>query len=484
MRVLFTVYPNSLAHLYPVVPLAWALQSAGHEVRIAAHHSSADLITKTGLTPVLLGDPDGPPVRLTDDCAPPHHQDIVNRYADVMGLSPEGREHWIVFYQWLMQPTSDYVRLDRSEADDLIEFAKVWKPDLISWDATIPAAAVAAKVCGAAHTRLLIGHDMFGWSLDRLAENESALKAAGLDPNPLATLIRPLAQKYGYEVDDELLVGQWSIETMLEGLRLPTSTKKLPMRHVPYVDPEPFPKWLYQRPEATRCECCGRKNRRRVALSLGESTRRFIKGDWDRAPKIIKALGELDDLEIVATLDKAQLADVEEIPPNVKVIDWVNLPHLLPTCSALIHHGGIGTYSSAVAHKVPQLVCDVEGVSLLMRLVEDGDGDVNKTGTYRLGWEFDEREEGEPDAATSHWELPAKKVESTVVSDFVISTGAGVRLDHRATTVEEIRDLVWSVATDQCYRHAAAALHDDWLAMPSPSDVIPDLEKLVVQHRR
>ncbi len=483
MRVLFTVYPNSFAHLYPVVPLAWALQSAGHEVRIATHATAAPMIIQTGLTPVYLGDPDQPPVRLTDDCSAPHHQDLVEKYAEVMGLSTEGKEHWIVFYQYLMQPTSDYVRLDRSEATDLVEFAKVWQPDLVFWDAVHPAGAVAAKVSGAAHARLLIGHDMFGWSLDRLEENRDALRAAGLDENPLATLLRPLAEKYGLEVDNELLVGQWSVETMLEGLRLPTSTRKLPMRHVPYVDPQVFPEWLYQRPEQTRCDCCGRRNRRRVALSLGESTRRFINGDWDRAPKILKAVGELDDLEIVATLDKAQLHDIDEIPPNVRVVDWVSLPHLMPTCSALIHHGGIGTYSSAVAYAVPQLVCDLEGESVLMRLVDER-GDVMKSGTYRLGWEFGVREEGGPEEPESHWELPAKKVEATPVSDFVISKGAGVRLDHRKLSVGEIRDLVWKVATDHSYHQQAQSLRDEWLTMPSPSDIIPDLEKLVVQNRR
>ncbi|SDJ98205.1 UDP:flavonoid glycosyltransferase YjiC, YdhE family [Actinopolyspora mzabensis] len=483
MRVLFTIYPNSLAHLYPVVPLAWALQSAGHEVRIATHVSSAELIVRTGLTPVGLGDPEQPPVRLTDDCSPPRSPEDVDRYARVLGLTPEQREHWIVFYQYLMQPVSDYVRLDRSEASDLVDFASTWKPDLIFWDPTHPAGAVAARVSGAAHARFLIGHDMFGWCLDRLAERRDDLRAAGLDENPLASLIRPLAEHYGLEVDRELLYGQWSVETMLDGLRLPTSTKKLSMRHVPYVDPQLFPEWLHESPENKRCECCGRLGRRRIAMSLGESTRRFINGDWDRTPRILQALEGLEDLEVVATLDQAQLHDVKKVPHNVRPIDWVPLPQLMPTCSALIHHGGIGTYSAAVAAKVPQLVCDLADESLLMRLVED-DPNVMKAGTYRLGWEFGVREEGEASAPTAHWELPAKKVEATPVSEFMLSKGSGARLDHRAQSIEEMRELIWHVATDPSYHANAAALYDDWMAMPGPGDVVPDLEKLTVQNRR
>ncbi|MFE5245510.1 MULTISPECIES: nucleotide disphospho-sugar-binding domain-containing protein [unclassified Streptomyces] len=480
MRVLFTIYPNSYAHLYPVVPLAWAFQSAGHEVRVATHHSSAEMILGTGLTPVPLGNPELVPVRLTEDCSQPEHPDVVLKYADVMGLSKEDREHWIVFFQYLLNPISDYVRVDRDEASDLVEFAKTWKPDLILWDPTHPAGGVAGKVSGAAHARLLISQDQFGWSLDRLAENAEALRAAGLDENPIATLLAPLAEKYGLEVDRELLVGQWTVDPMFEDFRLPTSTKKLAMRQVPYVDPQVSASWLHERPEGARCDCCGRRGTRRVALSLGESVRRFIPGDWDRAPKILKACEGLDDIEFIATLDKMQLADVDKIPSNVRTFDWVPLPALMPTCSTLIHHGGNGTYASAVAFQVPQLVCDIKDESVLLKLVDD-EQDELRTGTYRNGYEAGLREEA---ASGVHWELPAKKIEATPVSEFVISRGVGDRLDHRAQSVEEIRELIWRTAHDPAYHHAAVNLRSEWLAMPSPSDIIPDLERLVVQNRR
>lgn len=481
MRVLFTIYPNSLAHLYPVVPLAWAFQSAGHEVRVATHHSSAEMIKGTGLTPVPLGNPEQVPVRLTEDCSQPAHPDLVLQYADAMGLSVEDREHWIVFFQYLMNPISDYVRVDRDEASDLVEFAKVWKPDLILWDPTHPAGGVAGKVAGCAHARLLISQDQFGWSVDRLTESRDALRAAGLDENPLATLLAPLAEKYGLAVDQELLVGQFTVDPMLEDFRLPTTTKKVPMRQVPYVDPQVFSEWLHQRPEQTRCDCCGRRGTRRVALSLGESTRRFIPGDWDRAPKILKACAGLDDIEFIATLDKMQLADVDDVPANVRTFDWVPLTALMPSCSTLIHHGGNGTYAAALANQVPQLVCDIEGESVLLKLVED-QADQLATGTYRNGYEVGIREE--TTSASFHWELPAKKIEATPVSEFVIAKGVGGRLDHRAQTVDEIRELIWNTANNPAYHHAAADLRNEWLAMPSPSDIIPDLEKLATQNRR
>lgn len=468
MRVLFNIYPNSRAHLFPMVPLAWALQSAGHEVRIASHASSVELVMSTGLTPVALGE-GLPAVRETPDCDPPKTPDEVDLYPHAMGLGSEEREHWIKFYQYLFPPISDYVRVDRPDAGELVDFARGWRPDLVIWDPVSPAGAVAARACGAAHARLTPGQDVLAWSLERLAEHSGKLQAAGLDDNPLATKLRPLAERYGFEVDEELLLGQWTVDIMPEGLCLPTNTLKLYMRHVPYAGGEPFPKWLYERPE-----------RPRVAMSLGESTRRFISGDWDRTPRIMQAIDGLD-VEVVATLDKVQLNDVTRLPDNVQTADWVNLLHLLPTCSSIIHHGGVGTYAAAVATRTPQLVCDLPNVSTMMLLVAD-EPQAASTGTYRVGFEFSS-DQGAPPPPTSHWELPAKKLESTPVAEYVIAQRAGERLDHRAQSIEEMRELIQRVTTADSYRAGATALYDQWLATPGPGDLVPVLERMTIERR-
>ena len=54
MRVLFVANPEK-AHLLAMVPLAWALRTAGHEVRVAGQPAFADLITQAGLTAVPVG---------------------------------------------------------------------------------------------------------------------------------------------------------------------------------------------------------------------------------------------------------------------------------------------------------------------------------------------------------------------------------------------------------------------------------------------
>jgi glycosyltransferase len=466
MRVLFTCYPSH-AHLWPVVPLAWAVQSAGHEVRVASHARFAGSIKAAGLTPVGLGEASVEEARMRPDAKPPARPEDVLHFADVLGLDDEGREHWIAYYQWLLNPISDYIRIDLPYEADLVRFAKAWQPDLMVWDPTFACAPVAARVCGAAHARMLLGPDYLAWSMDRLAERKPELLAAGLPENPQADLVRPLAEKYGLDVDYELLNGQWSIDPMPPGMTLPTSTIKLPMRYVPFTGAEVVPQWLYEQPQ-----------RPRVALSLGESTRRFIKGDWGRSPKILEAVGGLD-IELVATLNALQLEGIDQVAGNVRLIEWVTLTHLLPTCSAIIHHGGIGTFAAAVAAGTPQIVCDT-GETLLLRQIEV-DPRTMEDGTYRIGVEFGVNEQVVETVTT--WELPNKKLEATPTSSYVLSRGAGARLDHVTQSVDEIRKMIMAVVDESSYQDGAQAIHAEWLAMPSPADVVPSLERLTAAHR-
>ncbi|MEO3872805.1 nucleotide disphospho-sugar-binding domain-containing protein [Nonomuraea sp. B12E4] len=465
MRVLFTIYPSN-AHLWPAVPTAWALQSAGHEVRVATHASFTGAVAATGLTAVALGDPDTVEARMRPDARPPAHPDDVLRFADVLGLDAEGREHWIAYYQWLLNPISDYVRVDLPYAADLVDFARAWRPDLVIWDPTFACGPVAASACGAAHARMLMGPDYFAWSMDRLAARASEVRAAGLPENPQAELMRPLADKYGVEVDRDLLYGHWSLNPLPIGMALPTSAIDVQVRYVPFNGAEVLPEWLYERP-----------GRPRVALSLGESTRRFIKGDWGRTPKIFEAVADLD-VELVATLNNLQLEGIERLPDNVRVIEWVTLTHLLPTCSAIIHHGGMGTFGAASAFGVPQIVCDT-GETLLMRPVEV-DPRTMEDGTYRIGYEFGVREVVE---TVTTWELPAKKLEATPTSTYVTGRGAGVRLDHVTRSAADIQTMIRDVVNEPAYRHGAQAVFDAWLGMPSPTATVPLLERLTAEHR-
>ena len=54
MRVLF-VSLSEKSHVYLMVPLAWALSAAGHDVRVASYPLAVETITRAGLTAVPVG---------------------------------------------------------------------------------------------------------------------------------------------------------------------------------------------------------------------------------------------------------------------------------------------------------------------------------------------------------------------------------------------------------------------------------------------
>ena len=54
MRVLFVPHANK-AHLHIMTPLAWALRTAGHDVRVASQPEIADAIIASGFVPVEVG---------------------------------------------------------------------------------------------------------------------------------------------------------------------------------------------------------------------------------------------------------------------------------------------------------------------------------------------------------------------------------------------------------------------------------------------
>ncbi|GAA3795861.1 DUF1205 domain-containing protein [Sphaerisporangium flaviroseum] len=443
MRVMLTVWPH-MAHLYPVVPYAQALQNAGHEVCVACPPGTAEHITAAGLTAVVCGDP--APKSLESWSRPDLVTDMeeMERLAKVLEIDPAERDHWDVYYQFLLIGVRFHLPPEPSEDNvSLIEFARSWQPDLVLWDPWFPAGAVAARACGAAHARMLMAPDYSGWAFERFVEHNGR---AGVTPedNPVAAAMRPLAERYGIEVDDEMLVGQWTIDPMPREMRLSADISSMPVRWIPYNGGAEKPEWLYARPEKPR-----------VALSLGVSTRAYNKGEW-RTPKILEAVADLD-IELVATLNADQLEGLPPIPGNVRTVDYVPLVQLLPTCSASINHGSSGTFWASLVNKLPQLVTDTDEPQ---RRIVTGQG------------------------ADTEFSIPQRHILSPIAAEYVTKHGAGMRLNHQTQSAEEIRAQIVRVLEEPSFKAGATALYDEWQAKPEPAGIVQDLEKRTAQHRR
>ncbi|WP_093262975.1 nucleotide disphospho-sugar-binding domain-containing protein [Thermostaphylospora chromogena] len=450
MRVMVTGFPQP-THFYPLVPYAQALQNAGHEVCVACPGGVEDLITAAGLTAVTTGKAQEVSV---DTWAAMEAPDLneMDRYADGLGFhDPADRDHWEVFYQYFLFAVRFYIpRTPRKDIEELVDFARVWKPDLVLWESWFPAGAVVARACGAAHARVVIGPDYGMWTAEQFAARRSRAEALSLE-NPYPPTVARLADHYGIEVDDELLNGQRTIDPLMPELRLVDGASDIPVRWIPYNGGMPKPAWLYGRPE-----------RPRVAFTVGVSTRAFDRGEW-RTPKVFEAVADLD-VEVVATLNSDQLVGIDKIPDNVRTVDYVPLTQLLPTCSAVISHGSSGTLWSSVAANLPQIIADTDQ-------------------HHRLDLEDAEQKTTAARAAAGDTEdrVTERAPDSWLSSKFIVDRGAGLRLDHRTQSVEEIRELITKVLEDPAYREGAAALYEDWRSRPSPADIVPELEKLAAE---
>jgi UDP:flavonoid glycosyltransferase YjiC (YdhE family) len=62
------------------------------------------------------------------------------------------------------------------------------------------------------------------------------------------------------------------------------------------------------------------------------------------------------DVDSVLTLGPAVQAESLEVPTNVVTVPYGDHDQMLPGCSAVITHGGLGTTLRALAHGIPQLI--------------------------------------------------------------------------------------------------------------------------------
>jgi glycosyltransferase (activator-dependent family) len=422
MRIMFAAWPST-THIFPFVPIAWALRAAGHDVRVASYPSMTRTVERAGLTAVPLGAREEPPARPTLD------SEELDRLGDGLRIDPADRHLWEFFRHRMLPVLSKFYPAAPSAlggtpmVDDLVAFARTWRPDLVIWDPAFLAAPVAARACGAAHARFMYGLDHFAWMRQCFGE----LHENGMGEDPLTELVRPMHERFGGDVDETMVLGQWTVDLMPRGMQLPLRVRSVPVRPVPYNEGCTLPDWLRGPPE-----------RPRVCLTLGLSARERSVGSTVPVAELLEMAGGLD-ADVVATVNADQLEPGTKVPENVRTIEYVPLNLVLETCSAIVHHGGPGTFCAAAAERVPQLV----------------------TG------------------ALSSWDNGA----SEPVARYVAERGAGLTIDAERFSVGLLEQDLRRLLDDPAFQAGANELYADMLATPSPAEIVPVLENLTAQYR-
>jgi len=441
MRVLFATVPHP-SHSLHLVPYAQALQNAGHEVRVALAPLGVSDMTEAGLTAVTFGDTIQHSVQNFAELPWRPRNEERAAYAEALGLDEVEADYWDVFYQYFCFNCQMYAPPEpRPDVDGMIQFAKDWKPDLVLWESWFPLGGIVAKACGAASVRILLGPDLGGWSTELFAQRETPAVTA-LGGNPLIKTLRQVADRHGITVDAELMNGDLTIDPLPKEVRV-SKIPGLPVRGIPYQRGGVLPEYLHKPP-----------TRPRVAVSFGMSVRLWKFDGDSRVPPVMEAVDGLD-IEVIATLNENQLASTPRVPDNVRIVEFLPLTQLLPTCSLLISHGAAGTWRAAEAAGVPQIIIDTDEPH---RIVFSGEGE-NVTVSNA-------------DRHTDSW-LGAK---------FLTENGLGMSINHLVQSPAEIRESIEKILTDASYLDNAQAKRREWLAKPGPADIIPNLIELAGTH--
>lgn len=295
MRVLFTSLVNP-QHLRPMVPLAWALRSAGHEVVVASAPNMTGAATAFGLSAIGFGDPIDPVGSMRK-----------RRTAEVGRPGPERYR----------ETGRRLGALAGRSVDELLAFAREWRPELVvhcPMDACGPVVAAALGVPSVLHRW---GVDTFGPYTEGVAESLVDTYAR-LGVAPAADVV---------------------VDPAPASLQRTDVPRGLPMRYVPVNGAAVVPSWTLRPPRKPLvCVTFGNTN-----VSVGAS------------PLVSAVLAALSGFDVVAAI-RAEDRVLVGPADDVRIVESVPLELFLHRCSLLVHHGGSGSSFAAITAGCPQLV--------------------------------------------------------------------------------------------------------------------------------
>ena len=309
MHVLFTTSP-SVGHFHPLVPIARALESAGHLVAFAALPSFAPRVEACGFRFF----PVGPDVR--DFLARPEMQEYVNE------TDPMAKRELVRGY---VNP----VLLPQLILPDVMAWCESWTPDMIVTENYEFAGRVAAERFDVPHAALQVA-DYFGYGMrhDLVAPMDALRMSVGLSPDPDATMLF----RYVYLVNEP--------ESLLSDDDLPPTVFRCRRMVFDESGDERLPAWFSGLPpRPTVCATVGTAvNRTPGVLET------FVAALRDEPVNAIVAIGRDRD-------------PADFLPPsdNIHVERYIPLSLALPACDVLLSHCGRGTMFTALDNGLPMV---------------------------------------------------------------------------------------------------------------------------------
>lgn len=299
VRVLFSS-TTGIGHVLPMVPLARAFAGAGHEVLWATGTDAVTVVEGAGLTAVPCG---------------PAGADLARLRGSVLRPASElpGAERAAFVF-----PRMFGEALAPAMARDLLPVAQEWRPDLLIHEHGELASPLAGAVLGVPSLTHAFG---------------------GAIPAPLLAeagrRVAPMWAELGLEVPAYAGCFEFAYLDIC-----PASVQAVPTGHIDCLvlpvrpgmalEPDPHDPPL-------------------VYVTMGTVQNRAI----DLGP-LVRAVAGLP-VEVLVAVGHDGDTDLGQQPSNVRVRRWVDQARVVASASAVVSHGGSGTFLGALAQGVPQL---------------------------------------------------------------------------------------------------------------------------------
>jgi glycosyltransferase len=308
MRVLVLTNPVP-THFTQLVPLAWAVRAAGHEVLVGAAPDVIPTVRSAGLVAASAGEPfeatKGVRSKLTGE----------KRLRETFERKPP-EEMGFFAAVWIRQA--------RVVLPEFLRIARSFRPQLIVSNHV----EFASLLVGGAEGIPVVQHR---WGVDPISGPAMPEARAAL---------ADLAGDLGL---DELPLPAEILDPCPPSLQLVDVRPGTPIRYVPFNGTGELPSW--HRPES---------GVRRVVVTLGTAT--LALNGVPHVRRVLLACATLPDVEVIATCDETYWDALGPMPPRVRLVAPTPLHLFFDTCDAVVHHGGGGTSLTATAFGLPQLV--------------------------------------------------------------------------------------------------------------------------------
>ena len=327
MRVLVVSTPGA-GHVTPLLPLIGALRDAGDDVLVASGPEARAAFEKTGARFEQAG------------CS---QADVMARLVErTRGVPGDGIPPERILHYFLPRAFGEVAVAEM--IDDVLRLGREFEPDLVVFEAFALAGPLAADVLGVP----AVAH-MFG----PLPPIEAVVLANDA--------VSPIWRAHGRTSPG------WA--GMYRDLTIQICPPSLEVAEVPVGAS------MFLRPTSAPIAPTIVTDPPSVYVTFGT----LFNTNLDLFRLVIAALAD-EPLDLVVTVGRDQdPAALLPQPANVRIERFIPQADLLPTCSAVVHHGGAGTTFGALAHGVPQVVlpqgadnfehagmCDAAGVAVAL----------------------------------------------------------------------------------------------------------------------